>query len=63
MRERNINVWLPLKRPLLGNWPATQECALTGNQTDDLLGLMLVLNLLNHTSQGSPPILNDTLDV
>ena len=30
-RERNINVWLPLARPLLGTWPATQECALTGN--------------------------------
>ena len=23
-RERNINVWLPLTRPLLGTWPATQ---------------------------------------
>ena len=27
-RERNINVWLPLARPLLGTWPATQACAL-----------------------------------
>ena len=27
-RERNINVWLPLIRPLLGTWPATQSCAL-----------------------------------
>ena len=36
-RERNINVWLPLARPLLGTWPATQTCALTGNQTSDLL--------------------------
>ena len=36
-RERNINVWLPLVRPLLGTWPATQACALTGNQTDDPL--------------------------
>ena len=32
-RKRNINVWLPLTRPLLGTWPATQSCALTGNQT------------------------------
>ena len=30
-RERNINVWLPLTRPLLGTWPATQACALTGD--------------------------------
>ena len=34
-RERNINVWLPLTRPLLGTWSATQACALTGNQTGD----------------------------
>ena len=27
-RERNINVWLPLARPLLGTWPTTQACAL-----------------------------------
>ena len=27
-RERNINVWLPLVRPLLGTWPTTQACAL-----------------------------------
>ena len=26
-RERNINVWLPLERPLLWTW----ACALTGN--------------------------------
>ena len=36
-RERNINVWLPLTHPLLGTWPATQACALTGNQTGDPL--------------------------
>ena len=30
-RERNINVWLPLTRPLVGTWPATQACALTEN--------------------------------
>ena len=23
-RERNINVWLPFARPLLGTWPETQ---------------------------------------
>ena len=32
-RMRNINVWLPLECSLLGTWPATQACALTGNQT------------------------------
>ena len=31
-RERPDNVWLPLARLLLGTWPATQVCALTGNQ-------------------------------
>ena len=36
-RERNINVWLPLVYPLLGTWPATQACALTGNWTHDPL--------------------------
>ena len=29
--ERNINMWLPLVHPLLGTWPTTQACALTGN--------------------------------
>ena len=38
-RERNINMWLPFACPLLGTWPATQACALTGNGTSDLLGL------------------------
>ena len=31
-RERNINVWLPLACPRLESWPATQACALTGNE-------------------------------
>ena len=26
-REININVWLPLTRPLLRTWPTTQACA------------------------------------
>ena len=51
-RERNINVWLPLMHPLLGTWPATQACALTGNQTSDPLVHKPALNPLNHTSQG-----------
>ena len=52
-RERNINVWLPVARPLLGIWPATQACALSGNQTGDLLVHRPVLNPQNHTSQGN----------
>ena len=45
-------MWFPLVRPLLGTWPETQACALTGNQTGDLLVLRPVLNPLSHTSQG-----------
>ena len=52
-RERNINVWLPLVCPLLGAWPATQACALTGNRTSNPLVWRLALNPLSHTSQGS----------
>ena len=33
-RERNINVLLPLARPLVGTWPATQACALTRNPSN-----------------------------
>ena len=51
-RERNINVWLPLTWPLLGTWPATQACALTGNWTGDSLVCRPALNPLGHTSQG-----------
>ena len=38
--------------PYSGTWPATQACALTGNQTINLLVLRLALNLLSHNSQG-----------
>ena len=34
-REGTSSVGLPLTRPALGTWPATQACALTGNQTAD----------------------------
>ena len=51
-RERNISVWLPLKCPLLGTWPATQACVLIGNQTHNPLDRRPALNLLSHTSQG-----------
>ena len=36
-RERNINVWLPLACSQMRTWPATQTCALTGNQTGNPL--------------------------
>ena len=52
-RERNINVWLPVMCPLLGTWPATQACALTGNWTSNPLVHSLMLNPLSHTSLGS----------
>ena len=39
--------------PLLGAWPATQACALTGNQTNDPLVHRALLNPLSHTSQGA----------
>ena len=29
--RRETSVWLPLSCPLLGTWPITQACALTGN--------------------------------
>ena len=51
-KERNTNLWLPLECPLLGIWPVTQACALTGNQTYDPLVRMLALSPLSHTSQG-----------
>ena len=41
-----------LVRPLLGTWPATQGCALTGNRTGDPLVFRPALNPLSHTSQG-----------
>ena len=52
-RERNINVCLPLMRPLLGTWPATQACAPTGNQTCNSLVHKQALNPLSPTSQGT----------
>ena len=51
-REGNINVWQPVMHPLLGTWPATQACALTGNGTSHPLVHRPALNPLSHTSQG-----------
>ena len=50
-RERNIHVWLPLVRPLLGAWPATQACALTGNRTGNPEVCRPALNPLSYTSE------------
>ena len=60
-RERNINVWLPFTRPLLGTWPTTQARALTGNQTRDPLVYRLALNALSHSGQNSHFILSHSL--
>ena len=51
MCGRNIN-WLPLACPQLGTQPTIQTCALTGNQTGNLLVHRRVLNPLRYTSQG-----------
>ena len=51
-RERNIHVWLPLMHPVLGTWPTTQACALTGNRTGDSLVLRPAVNPQSHASQG-----------
>ena len=51
-RERNINVWLPLTRPLLGTWPATQACALDWESNQQPFGSQPVLNQLSCNSKG-----------
>ena len=43
-----MDVWLPLKCPLLGTWPTTQACALTGNGSGDPLVHSPVLNPESH---------------
>ena len=49
-RERPMCGCLSLT-PLLGTWPETHSCALTGNRTGDPLVHRPVLNPLSHTSQ------------
>ena len=44
------HVWLPLVRPLLGIWPTTQACALTGNRTSDLSVCRVMPKPLSHTT-------------
>ena len=45
-------MWLPLTRPPLATQPATQACALTGNQTSTPLVHRPMRNSLSSTSQG-----------
>ena len=52
MGERYIH-GLPLACLLLGTWPTTQTCALTGNRTSNPSVHRLALNPLSHTSQGA----------
>ena len=52
-RESNINVAGCLScAPPHGTWPATQACALTGNQTRNPLVCRPLLNQLSYASQG-----------
>ena len=44
-------MWLPVMCPLMGTWPATQVCALTGNRTSDPLLHRPALNPLSCTGQ------------
>ena len=50
-RERNVNAWLPIASLLLETWPATQACALTGNQTGNPLVLRPAFNLQSHPAR------------
>ena len=52
-RGRDTSIGYILHDPQLRTWPATQTCALTGNQTGNLLVCGLMSNPVNHTSQGS----------
>ena len=59
-RERSIGVQekhlLAVSRmPPTGNWPKSQMCALTRNQTGDLLVCGMMPNPLSHTSQSCIP--------
>ena len=57
-RERNTNVWLSLMRPLLGTWPTTQACALTGNGTGSQAGAQ---STEPHQPGLLPPLLNEDI--
>ena len=42
---------------LLGTWPTTQACSMTGNRTGDQLVRRSVQDLLSHTSQDETALL------
>ena len=44
-------MWLLLALPVMGNWPATQACALPGNGTGNPLVLRPMPNPLSYSSQ------------
>ena len=57
---KTYNDWLPLAHPYLGTWLETQACALTGNQTGNLLVLRVMTpNTLSYISQG-PMLISDS---
>ena len=51
-RGRDTSIGYILHDPQLRTWPATQTCALTGNQTSDFLVCRTTPNLLGYTSLG-----------
>ena len=57
-KEKNIQVRLPIKRPLLGTGSATQACAVTGHRTCDPLVCRTTPSPLSPTSQGLVPSFN-----
>ena len=48
---------MPLTCSQPGSWPATKTCALTRNQTGDLLLCGLMPNQLSHNGQGQKKLL------
>ena len=62
MRGREISVWLRPARPLLETWPATQACALTGNQIGDPLVCRPTFNPLSQPAM-APVLLGHILPV
>ena len=57
--EKHQCVLVFFMHPLLGTWPTTWACALTGNRTGNPLGHRPTLNPLSYTSQGYKNILKD----
>ena len=49
-KEKEKHRGLPLTHPQLGTWLTAQACALTGNQTSDVLVHRPVLSPMIHTS-------------